>query len=213
MKLMLILTMALLLVLNGVAMAQPTGDAAGGNAVARDGDAAPAGPADPDRPIFDVFGLIERLADEMDREFIVDTRINARMFGWSTAGEDADYDTLQALLRASGYIALESGDQIRILPEAVARAEPTKILQQNNRGISDHEIITRILKVSNIPVLPGSPLAESGSIAPQLVPALRPMMSTQAAQMQSIPGTTKLILVDRYDNVRRITAVIDELRR
>ena len=213
MKLMLILTMALLLVLNGVAMAQPTGDAAGGNAVARDGDAAPAGPADPDRPIFDVFGLIERLADEMDREFIVYPRINASMFGWSTAGEDADYDTLQALLRASGFVALEAGDQIRIVPESVARSEPTKILQQDDRGVSDHEIVTRVLEVSEIPVLPGSPVAESGSIAGQLVPVLRPMMSSQAAQLGGIPGTTKLILVDRYDNVRRITAVIDELRR
>lgn len=46
--------------------------------------------------------------------------------------------------------------------------------------------------------------------APQLVPILRPMMST-SAQLGAVPGGSSLILVDRYDNVRRITAVIEEI--
>jgi hypothetical protein len=36
------------------------------------------------------------------------------------------------------------------------------------------------------------------------------MLST-AAQLAATPGTNQLIIVDYYDNVRRIAAIIDEI--
>jgi general secretion pathway protein D len=169
----------------------------------------------PDRPVVDVFALIERLADELDKEFIVDPRLTAEMLGWSTAGEESDYDTLLALLRLSGFTTIEVGDQIRIVPEANARAEPTRILQQDDNRVSDHAIVTRVIDVSDIELLGDAGQDDAGprEAAPMLVPLLRPMMSMQAGQLGTIQGTNKLIVVDRYDNIRRITAVIDELRK
>jgi general secretion pathway protein D len=167
-------------------------------------------PLDPDRPIFDVFAVIERLADEMDKEFIVDPRVSRQALGWSTSGDDADYETLLAVLRTMSYAAIEVGDQIRILPEAIARAEPSRILQQDDSRVSDHAVVTRVIDVADIEFA-----VEGGttvSAAPQLVPMLRPLMSTQIGSIGTIPGTSKIILVDRYDNVRRITAIIDVLR-
>jgi type II secretory pathway component GspD/PulD (secretin) len=38
-------------------------------------------------------------------------------------------------------------------------------------------------------------------------------MLSQSAQLAAAPGTNKLVIVDRYDNVRRITAVIEELTK
>jgi general secretion pathway protein D len=145
----------------------------------------------------DIFALIERLSDEMNREFVVDGASLNSMAGWSTAGDDADYDTLQALLRGAGMATIEVGDQIRIIPSANMRSEPSQILQEDDRRVSDHTIVTRVIAVDRI-----SPA--------QLVPILRPMMP-QEAQLGAVSDTNSLIIIDRYDNVRRITQVIDEI--
>jgi general secretion pathway protein D len=163
-------------------------------------------------PSVDLFALIDRLADEMDKEFIIDPQV-ARVPGLSTAGADADYDTLLALLRNAQYAAIESGDQIRIVPEVTARSEPTPIVNEDDSRISDHTVVTRIIDVSGIEVnLPDGAPEEARSIGPQLVPVLRPLMSTAIGNMAIVTGTNKVILTDRYDNIRRITAIIDALR-
>ena len=76
--------------------------------------------------------------------------------------------------------------------------------------MSDYEIVTRVIDTSGVK-LAADGTAPGGSIAAALVPALRPMMP-QSAQLSAIPGTNKLVLVDRYDNVRRITAAIEALK-
>jgi general secretion pathway protein D len=77
------------------------------------------------------------------------------------------------------------------------RSEPSQILQEDDRRVSDHTIVTRVIAVDRI-----SPA--------QLVPILRPMMP-QEAQLGAVSDTNSLIIIDRYDNVRRITQVIDEI--
>jgi general secretion pathway protein D len=49
-----------------------------------------------------------------------------------------------------------------------------------------------------------------GLEATQLIPILRPMMS-QSAQLGAAQGSNGIIIVDRYDNVRRIARVIEEV--
>lgn len=172
------------------------------------------------RPTIDVFALIERLSEDMDKEFILDPRM-AGVFGHTTAGADADYETLLGLLRASSFVAVETADQIWIAPEAGARTLPSRVLQEDDPSVSDHEIVTRIIELPDIEItqVPGpspddqnpNPFSTSRpTLAATLVPILRPMMN-QAAQLGAPLGVNKLVLVDRYDNVRRITAVIDAL--
>jgi general secretion pathway protein D len=161
-------------------------------------------------PTVDIFALIDRLAEEMDKEFIIDPRMRG-MTGLSTAGNEADYDTLLAMLRLNGFAAIEVGDQIRIVPEATARTEPSPVIQQDDSRISDHVVVTRIIDVAdlNITMPDGSTL----SAAAQLVPVLRPLMSTAIGNVMVVPGSDKIVLTDRYDNMRRITAIVDELRQ
>ena len=161
---------------------------------------------------FDIAAVIGRLADEMNKEFIVDPRLQGVSGLSSTTAADADYETLLAVLRSNGFAAIEVGDQIRIVTEEVARAEPSRVVDRDDNRISDHAVVTRVVDVADIEAtLPGFP--EGIDIAPQLVPVLRPLMSAQIGNLSTIPGTSKLVIVDRYDNVRRITAIIDELRR
>lgn len=159
-------------------------------------------------PMIDVVALIDRLADEMDKEFVLDPRMRAMMPATS-ARADADYESLLAVLRQNGFAAVETADQILIVPDAFLRIQPSRILQADDRRVSDHEIVTRVIDLRGS----GRTDDESGiGLGQQLVPLLRPMMG-QNAQLGSVAGGTKLIVVDRYDNVRRITAVIEEIVR
>jgi general secretion pathway protein D len=168
----------------------------------------------------DMDELIDRVAAEVGKEIVVDPRVPSEMRGYTT-NNAADYESFQALLRINGYVAIETSDQILVIPEQNFRTSPSRLLQQDDRNVSDHEIVTRVITVPALPdrrseaeiqaQLASNPFAGSNtSLAPQLVPVLRPMLST-AAQLAATPGTNQLIIVDYYDNVRRIAAIIDEI--
>lgn len=144
----------------------------------------------------DLFELIDELADEMNREFIVDQQLSGNA-GLTTDVDDTDYDTLLGILRTLGYVAVDNGEQIRIVSETVARSLPTPVLQEDDQSTSDHTIVTRILTVDGVEVT-------------QMIPTLRPMLP-QFAHIAGIAESNKLIIVDHYDNVRRMTRVIEEL--
>jgi general secretion pathway protein D len=147
----------------------------------------------------------------MDKEFIVDPRMIGVAGRSSTETGDADYETLLAVLRTFGYVAIESDDQIRIVPEATARTEPSPVIEQDDSSISDHAVVTRVIDVSDLEIT--MPDGSTGSAAMQLVPVLRPLMSTAIGNVMVVPGIDKIIVTDRYDNMRRITAIVDELRQ
>ena len=167
----------------------------------------------------DIEALVRRLAQDLGREFIIDPR--ARSVRGATTSEDIDYDSLLGLLRVNGLVAIETADQILITPEANSRSMPTPILQGDDSRVSDHSVVTRVIdipvfqqparQVASAEADATSPLAITNpSSAAQFVPILRPMMS-QSAMLGAIPGTNQLVMVDRYDNVRRITAIIEEI--
>jgi len=158
----------------------------------------------------DIHALIEQLADEMDKEFVVDPRLRAMQFCRVANGGQADFDSLLAMLRTSQAAAYQTADQVIIVPEVETRTMPTRILQEDDPRVSDHEIVTRIIDVQATAALGETSESAGPTAAAQLMPMLRPMIPQQA-HIGAIPGTNKLVLVDRYDNIRRITAVIEEI--
>jgi len=143
----------------------------------------------------DIETLLERVAAGTGRQFLVDPRVRARVFT-VPAIENLDYATLLSILRMHGYLAVEIGGQINILPDAIARSLPLRLLQRDDRNVPDDEWVTRVITVRN------------GNAA-QLVPILRPMMPQPAHLAATADG--KLVMVDTYANVRRITEVVETL--
>jgi general secretion pathway protein D len=169
-------------------------------------------PEQPDN-LTDVITLIEQVTEDMGREVVIDPRI--RGIQVIITRDDVDYDGLLGALRINNLVAIEIGDQIHVMPEQNMRSQATRILQEDDPNVSDHEVVTRIIQVPEVGEVTrtneqGETFTEPELAATRLVPVLRPMMS-QAAQLAAVPGTNTLILVDRYDNIRRLTAVIDEL--
>ena len=142
--------------------------------------------------------LIAEVARSSGKEFLVDPRVRALVFAVPEL-EDPTYATLLSVLRMHGYIAVEIGGKVNVLPDANARAMPTRLLQRDDSSVPDDEVVTRVITVPN---------------AAMFVPLLRPMMPQHAHLAAWGPPPdepNKLIVTDTYANVRRITELVQTL--
>lgn len=170
---------------------------------------------------FDLHELIREVADDVGKEFLIDARMPPDIRAGYRSDDSADFESLRAILRMNGFAAIETSDHVLIVPVQNVRAEATRILNEDDARVSDHEIVTRVIALPDLP----SPVAsvqvasQDGQVpfqtsapplAAQLVPVLRPMMPN-FAHLAAISGTNMLVMTDYYDNIRRVTAIIDEI--
>ena len=148
----------------------------------------------------DITQVIEAVAQVTGKSFIVDPRVRAQVTMLSTTpmSPDAFYEAFLAILQVYDYIAVPSGDVIKILPSLNARQVPSNDLPDRVSSTSD-EIVTQVMQVRNVS-------------AGQLVPILRPMMP-QAAHLAAYPAANMLIISDRAANVNRIMRIVQRIDR
>ncbi|HUQ51596.1 MAG TPA: hypothetical protein VM692_05205 [Gammaproteobacteria bacterium] len=155
-----------------------------------------------DEQSVDLDQLLARVSQKTGKQFLVDPRVRVRVYGVPKI-EDPSYEELLAILRLHGYAAAEIGGRVNIVPDANARVLPVRLLNRDDDSVPDDEFVTRVIEVRN---------------AHLLVPVLRPLMPQSAhlaavinEQDASAPG--KLILMDTYANIRRMTELINTLAR
>lgn len=145
--------------------------------------------------------ILARVAASTGKKFLVDPRVRAFVFAVPEIGTPT-YPELLSILRMHGFAAAEVAGRINIVPDANARFMPARLVQRDDPSIPDDEYVMRVLATKN---------------AMQLVPILRPLMP-QSAHLAALPGEAegqegKLILVDSYANVRKMTELINTLTR
>jgi general secretion pathway protein D len=134
----------------------------------------------------DIRMVIEQVQQIIGRPIIIDPRVRAQLTVISNAPMTADafYQTFLAALEVNGFVALESGDSIMIVPDA------------NARFGAGEDYVTQAIVLENIG-------------AAQLVPILRPLLP-QSAHLASHGVSNALIIADRPQNIRRM---VDLVRR
>jgi general secretion pathway protein D len=147
----------------------------------------------------DLHTLVAEVAERTGKEFLIDPRVRARIYSVPKI-ERPTYAILLSVLRLNGYMAVEIGGKVNILPDANARSMPTRLLQRDDSSVPDDEVITRVITVP-------------GNNAANLVPILRPLLPQSAHLAALVEGdqNKKLIVVDTYANVRRIEELIQTL--
>jgi general secretion pathway protein D len=143
----------------------------------------------------DITQIIEAVSAATGKNFIVDPRVRAQVTMLSTTpmSPDAFYEAFLAILQVHGFVALPSGDIIKIVPDANARQFPANDLPDRVSSTSD-EIVTQVLQVRNVS-------------AAQLVPVLRPLIPQQG-HLAAYPASNILIISDRAANVNRMMRII-----
>ena len=148
----------------------------------------------------DLEGLVREVAASSGREFLLDPRAR-QVFVAGTPVENMTYPVLLSILRLNGYAAVEVEGRVNIVPDAIVRQLAPPLLQADDPNVADDEWVMRIIDVPDDGI---------ENRAAMLVPILRPMMP-QTAHFAAFPQAGKLIIVDRYANVRRITAIVGAL--
>ncbi len=141
----------------------------------------------------DIRQIIEAVGEVTGRNFIIDPRVNANvtMLSSTPMSPDAFYEAFLSILEVYGYIAMNTGDITKILPNASARQYPG-FLGTDGAGADD--IVTQVIQVRNVG-------------AAQLVPILRPLIP-QYGHLAAHPGSNMLIISDRAMNVERLIRII-----
>ncbi len=146
----------------------------------------------------DIGQVIEAVSQVTGKNFIVDPRVRAQvtMLSSTPMSAGAFYEAFLAILQVHGFIAVPSGDVIKILPDANARQVPANDLPDRVSATSD-EIVTQVIQVRNIS-------------AAQLVPILRPLIP-QYGHLAAYPSSNMLIISDRAANVNRMARIIQRI--
>jgi len=154
-----------------------------------------------DEQSVDLDELLTNVSQKTGKKFLVDPRVRLRVYAVPKI-ESPTYGELLTILRMHGFAAVEIEGRVNIVPDANVRFLPVRVLNRDDDSVPDDEYVTRVITTPN---------------ADQLVPVLRPLMS-QAAHLAAMVGEEsgpgdKLILMDTYANIRRMTEVINSLSR
>ena len=142
----------------------------------------------------DIRQIVEAVGEVTRKNFIIDPRVSAKvtMLSSTPMTPEAFYEAFLSILQVHGYVAVPSGDLIKIVPDATARQYAGPV--GSTRGTGADEIVTQVLQVQNVG-------------AAQLVPILRPLIP-QYGHLAAHPGSNMLIISDRASNVQRMVSII-----
>ena len=146
----------------------------------------------------DLSQIIEAVSAVTGKNFIVDPRVRAQvtMLSSTPMSPDAFYEAFLSILQVHGFVAVPSGDVVKIIPDANARQLPANDLPSRVSSTSD-EIVTQVIAVKNVS-------------AAQLVPILRPLIP-QYGHLAAYPASNMLIISDRASNVARMARIIERI--
>lgn len=138
--------------------------------------------------------LVNEVGQITGKTMILDPRLNGKVTVQSSTAmnQEGIYSLFLTALRSQGYVAMDQGDRVLILPVAEAK---TKAHVQAS-GASE-EFVTQVIELHN-------------ANASEVAAAVRPLVAVDAYMA---PSTTSnaLIVSDSANNVQRIRQVVGEL--
>ncbi|MBF0621962.1 MAG: type II secretion system secretin GspD [Magnetococcales bacterium] len=143
----------------------------------------------------DLRTLVETVSAATGRNFILDPKVKGKVTVVSSRSMSADemYSMFLSILEVHGYIAVEVGDSVKIVPDAVMRYSGTADRPQA-RG---DDPVVKVFELDNID-------------ASKLAPVLRPMISPKG-HLGAYGSGNMLILSDYGSSIQRMTRIIHQM--
>ena len=142
----------------------------------------------------DIRQVVEAVSAVTGKNFILDPRVTGRvtLLSPTPLGPDELYEAFLSILQVHGYVAIDTGELIKIIPDATARQFPSHMGTAGAAGPDD--LATQVVQLHNVG-------------ATQLVPILRPLIP-QYGHLVAHAGSNMLIISDRAANVDRMLTII-----
>lgn len=138
--------------------------------------------------------LIRFVAEATGRTMIVDPGVTGRVQVMSSNAVSTEelYAMFLSILDVHGFVAVESGNVVRVLPVQAATMQPVPLSLDGNPGEGSN-LVTRVIQLENV-------------AAVQVVPILRPL-AAQEGQMTAFAASNSIIVTDTAANVSRISEI------
>jgi general secretion pathway protein D len=146
----------------------------------------------------DIRAVVQWMADETGRHFIVDPRVNAKITILSSAPmtRDEAYQVFLHALNVYGFSAVETGSSVRIVPDATAKTAGSAVIDAF-MDKPDARQATYAIRVHNVP-------------SQQLAALLKPLVAP-GGYIGAALGTNMLVIADNTDNIKRINRLVSQL--
>ncbi|MFL6549856.1 MAG: type II secretion system secretin GspD [Povalibacter sp.] len=142
--------------------------------------------------------VVQAVQSITGKTFIIDPRVRAQVTILSSTPMSADafYSAFLSVLQVHDFVAVPSGNVVKIVPAQNSRWMPGNDLPNTVSSSSD-EIVTQVIAVKNVN-------------AAALVPVLRPLLP-QGAHFVAHQSSNTLIISDRASNVSRIVHIVQRI--
>ena len=148
-------------------------------------------------PTIALSDLLESVGRTFNREFLVDSRVQAEVVIGQMDWRDITYPLFHSVLRNNELAAVTVQGVVNIIPVRFVRQYPLPVLYEDDSTIVDDEWVTRIMR----PKRAG---------AAMMVPILRPLLPQQG-YLSAMPQSNTLTIVARYANARRIAELVQDM--
>lgn len=146
----------------------------------------------------DIMEVIRAVQDATDKTIVVDPRVKGQITVMTNEPVDQNtyYEIFLRALDVNGFTAVERSDGVvTIVPTNQVRSESLPFAGAQ-AGVNNY--VTEVIQLHNV-------------AAAQVLPAIRPLVSTGNAQMTAYPPSNVLILVDTSANIERIRQLVERI--
>lgn len=143
----------------------------------------------------DITALIETVSEATGKNFVLDPKVHGKVTVVSTQPMDADalYQTFLAILEVHDFVAVPSGNIIKIIPNNTLKYRGALVPSRTTDAPED-ALIIQVYPVKNVDVAP-------------LIPVLRPLVSPKGHLAAHTDGNM-LVVSDYASAVRRLGQII-----
>lgn len=147
----------------------------------------------------DIQQLIDIVARETGKNFIVDSQVRGKVNFVSGRGLDPDdlYEAFLSILQVQGFEAVETGSLIKIIPKGKARSNVAPLVADARESDAD-ATITQVVKLEYIPVTTA-------------IQTLMPLSGQGETSILPNQASNSLVIKGKAQNVERLLEVVDSV--
>ncbi len=147
----------------------------------------------------DIDAVVRAIGQYTTRTFVIDPRVKGTLslVTERPVTKQQAYEQLLSALRLQGFTIVQTGNIMRVVPEADAKLQGGTVVGPNNASPGGDQLITQVFRLQY----------ES---ATAMVPILRPLIAPNNT-ISAYPQNNTLVITDYAENLRRIQRIIESI--
>ena len=147
----------------------------------------------------DIDAVVRAIGQYTERTFVIDPRVKGTLslVTERPVTKQQAYEQLLSALRLQGFTIVQTGNVMRVVPEADAKLQGGTVVGPNNASPGGDQLITQVFRLQY----------ES---ATAMVPILRPLIAPNNT-ISAYPQNNTLVITDYAENLRRIQRIIESI--